>query len=156
MTTNGTNPHPDVSQYTMTSLKVNLANFEACLTRDYLAYHREKARREEVYETVRDARVIYIAELKAELHHRKDLANAKARCTRLAKKIGAEVEQDHHDGTVWVYAPDDLYERDENGEAHDDPYFDNHYTEDLGLLGWLEAERRLKEYAAVQRNGGGS
>lgn len=156
MTTNGTKSggtvfsHTPIRGYTKTDLTYNLANHEKWLTEEYVAYHRERARKEEAYEDLRDKRVLYIAELKAELQYRKDLKNAKARCTRLAKKIGAEVEQDHHDGTVWVYAPDDLYERDENGEAHDDPYFDNHYTEDLGLLGWLEAERRLKEYAAAQ------
>ena len=136
--------HKDNNYYgwSVSDLKYNLATCEKWLTEEYVGYHREAARREKAYLEKRDRRVEFRDGIKAELQRRKDLKNTKARCTRLAKKIGAEVEQENPDGPVWVYPPDDLYERDE-----DDPYFGSLYTEEIGLGAWLEAERRLKEYA---------
>jgi 16S rRNA C967 or C1407 C5-methylase (RsmB/RsmF family) len=147
MKNNGTHPYPEVSAYTMQDLKDNLANTEACLSREYVNYRKEKARREKLYTALRLKRTVYLAAVQGELQRRKELAKVKARCRRLAKKIGAEVEVGPESEAIWVYAPESL-------EAGADPYRGQHFTEGLGLAGWHEAETRLREYAALIETAG--
>lgn len=81
-----------------------------------------------------------LATIENEKKLKRSQRGSKAKCTRIANAIGAEIDIPGYepDSSIGVFPPDGMY-----ASEKDDPYFDDHYA-----CNWEEALERAEAYQA--------